>query len=148
MPRFAGNGVMYKCDRCRERMAAGERPACIEACPNGVQTIGPRAEIVAAAHALARKTGGYVYGETENGGTNTIYVSPVPFSELDAAVAKGPGRPGLGKTPDVMGEQANLATSVLLAPVAGVVAGALRLYSRAKDARKARDTEDRHDADA
>lgn len=148
MPRFAGNGVMYKCDRCRERMAAGEQPACIEACPNGVQTIGPRTEIVAAAHALAQKTGGFVYGATENGGTNTIYVSPVPFSELDAAVAKGPGRPGLGKTADVMGDQANLATSVLLAPLAGVVAGALRLYSRAKDARKEHNTEDRHDADA
>jgi Fe-S-cluster-containing dehydrogenase component len=132
LPRFAGNGVMYKCDRCKERMAAGKDPACVAACPQGVQTIGPRSRIVAAAHALAKETGGFVYGETENGGTNTLYVSPVPFAALDAALQKGPGRPGLAKTADVMGEQANLATSVLLAPVAGVVAGALRLYGRSK----------------
>ncbi|EFL52611.1 iron-sulfur binding protein [Solidesulfovibrio fructosivorans JJ]] len=46
-PSFAGNGVMYKCDHCQARMAAGEKPACIEACPNGVQSIGPRSMIVA-----------------------------------------------------------------------------------------------------
>ncbi len=41
MPSMAGNGVMYKCDRCYERVAEGELPACIEACPEDVQTIGP-----------------------------------------------------------------------------------------------------------
>ncbi len=134
MPRFAGNGVMYKCDRCQDRMAAGKQPACVEACPYGVQTIGPRSRIVAAAHELARKTGGFIYGETENGGTNTLYVSPVPFPTLNAAIEKGPGRPGLGKTADVMGDQANLATSVLLAPIAGVAAGALRLWRKGQSA--------------
>ena len=33
LPSFAGNGVMYKCDRCYNRIAEGELPACIEACP-------------------------------------------------------------------------------------------------------------------
>lgn len=130
-PSFAGNGVMYKCDRCQDRMAAGETPACIEACPNDVQTIGPRSQIVAAAHELAKKTGGFLYGETENGGTNTLYVSPVPFAELDKALAKGPGKPGLGQVADVMGDQANLAKTVLWAPVAGVAAGLLRLVGKA-----------------
>jgi Fe-S-cluster-containing dehydrogenase component len=130
-PSLAGNGVMYKCDRCRERLAAGGVPACIEACPNEVQTIGPRAQIVAAAHDLAQKTGGFIYGETENGGTNTIYVSPVPFAALDAALAKGPGKPGLSQVADVMGDQANLAKTVLWAPVAGVAAGLLRLVGKA-----------------
>lgn len=142
MPSFAGNGVMYKCDRCHARMAAGETPACIEACPNEVQTIGPRSQIVAAAHALAAKTGGYIYGETENGGTNTLYVSPVPFAALDAAVSKGPGKPGLGQVADVMGSEANLATTVLLAPIAGLAAGALRLAG--KFGRKEKE-EDRHE---
>lgn len=129
-PSFAGNGVMYKCDRCQQRMAAGELPACIEACPNQVQSIGPRSQIVAEAHALAEKIGGSIYGETENGGTNTLYVSPVPFAALHAAVAKGPGRPGLGRVDDVMGEQANLAKAVLWAPLAGVAAGVLRLVGK------------------
>lgn len=133
LPRFAGNGVMYKCDRCRERAKAGLAPACLEACPQGVQTMGPRSEIVAAARALARETGGFVYGETENGGTNTLYVSPVPFAVLDAALETGPGRPGLGPVDDVMGEEAHLATSVLLAPAAGLAAGLLRLAVRTRE---------------
>lgn len=139
LPSLAGNGVMYKCDRCHERVAAGGQPACVAACPHGVQTIGPRAEIVAAARALAEKTGGFVYGETENGGTNTLYVSPVPFEALDAALEKGPGRPGLGGTDDVMGEEANLAKSVLLAPLAGIAAGVLRLAGRARAATRRED---------
>jgi Fe-S-cluster-containing dehydrogenase component len=88
---FAGNGVMYKCHRCYERLEEGKLPACIEICPEGVQTIGPRDEIVAQAHARAKEIGGYIYGEHENGGTNTIYVSPVPFEELNKAVQKEQG---------------------------------------------------------
>jgi Fe-S-cluster-containing dehydrogenase component len=132
LPRFAGNGVMYKCDRCQARTRAGLPPACLDACPNGVQTMGPRSAMVAAAKALARDTDGFVYGETENGGTNTFYVSPVPFATLQTALETGPGRPGLGPTDDVMGEEANLAASVFLAPVAGLAAGLLRLAGRAK----------------
>ncbi|MHC1790496.1 4Fe-4S dicluster domain-containing protein [Solidesulfovibrio sp.] len=141
LPAFAGNGVMYKCDRCHDRVAGGGRPACLEACPYEVQTMGPRSEIVAAARALARDSGGFLYGETENGGTNTLYVSPVPFAELHAALDTGPGRPGLAQAADVMGDQANLATAVLLAPLAGLAAGALRLAGRA---RRAMTKEDDH----
>lgn len=83
---YAGNGVMYKCHRCYELMEKGETPACIDICPEEVQTIGPRDEIVAKAHARAKEINGYIYGENENGGTNTIYVSPVPFPELNKAV--------------------------------------------------------------
>jgi Fe-S-cluster-containing dehydrogenase component len=88
MPSYAGNGVMYKCNRCYERIEQGEMPACIEACPFDVQTIGPRDEILAKAHALAEEMNGFIYGEHENGGTNTIYVSPVPFEKLNAALQK------------------------------------------------------------
>ncbi|QAZ66327.1 4Fe-4S dicluster domain-containing protein [Solidesulfovibrio carbinolicus] len=136
LPAFAGNGVMYKCDRCHGRVAAGGKPACIEACPNDVQTIGPRREIIAAAHDLARQTGGFLYGETENGGTNTLYVSPIPFEELHAALQPSPGNPGLQAAADVMGKEKNLATAVLLAPLAGIAAGILRVANRARKAAK------------
>lgn len=131
-PSFAGNGVMYKCDRCGERVAAGALPACIEACPEGVQTIGPRQEIIARAHAIAEEIGGFIYGEKENGGTNTIYVSPVPFEALNRGIERGEGRPHLEPVPDTMDEANRLAAALVIAPFAGVAAAFLRRASRAQ----------------
>lgn len=131
LPSLAGNGVMYKCDRCYQRVAEGELPACIEACPEDVQTIGPRHEIIKKAHALAKEMNGYIYGEHENGGTNTIYVSPVPFETLNAAVEKGKGQPHLKPVADSMADGNNLATAMLVAPLAGVAAAVGKFYRSA-----------------
>lgn len=125
LPEYAGNGVMYKCDRCYDRVAQGELPACIEACPEGVQSIGPRSEIIARAKALVAETGGFLYGLEEGGGTNTLYVSPVPFDVLNEAIAKGPGQPHLGPAEDVMARDESLATVVAAAPFMGLAAGLL-----------------------
>jgi Fe-S-cluster-containing dehydrogenase component len=130
MPRFAGNGVMYKCDRCYQLVEEGDVPACISVCPEGVQTIGPRKEIVASAKALADATGGFIYGMEENGGTNTLYVSPVPFDLLNKAVQKGKGRPHLADTPYAMADEANLAIATLVGPLAGIAAGFLGVGAR------------------
>ncbi len=127
MPSFAGNGVMYKCDRCYQLVAHGEVPACISNCPYDVQIIGPREEIVKKAHELAEAKGGFIFGEKENGGTNTLYVSPVPFELLDKHIETGPGRPAFGNPPDKLANEANLVYAALLAPIAGVAAGALKL---------------------
>ena len=128
MPGFAGNGVMYKCDRCYDRVAEGELPACIEACPEGVQTIGPREQIIEQAHALAKEMNGYIYGETENGGTHTLYVSPVPFEKLDAAIETGKGRLHLKPAKDAMADTNNLTRAMLLAPLAGIAAAVGKFY--------------------
>jgi len=130
LPSLAGNGVMYKCDRCYDRLEKGELPACIEACPNEVQKIGPRRAILDEAHAIAKETGGYLYGEKENGGTNTIYVSPVPFEELAKAVETGPGKPHLKPVEDSMAHADTLAKAMAVAPFAGVAAAALKFYNR------------------
>jgi formate dehydrogenase iron-sulfur subunit len=132
LPSLAGNGVMYKCDRCYNRIAQGELPACIEACPEDVQTIGPRDEIIKKAHELAKEIGGYIYGEKENGGTNTIYVSPVPFEELNKAIEKGKGKPHLQSVKDSMADSNNLAAAMIIAPIAGVVAAAGKFYKMSK----------------
>jgi formate dehydrogenase iron-sulfur subunit len=137
LPRYAGNGVMFKCDRCHEKVAAGETPACIEACPEEVQTIGPRDEIIRKAYERAREINGYVYGDTENGGTNTIYVSPVPFDTLNQVVEKGPGLPHLEPVADTMADANNLTAALFIAPVAGAAAAIGRFYSSAKKVKEA-----------
>ncbi|MCD4675155.1 MAG: 4Fe-4S dicluster domain-containing protein [Desulfobacula sp.] len=133
LPALAGNGVMYKCDRCYNLLEQGEVPACIEACPEDVQTIGPRSEILKQAHALAKEMNGYIYGEHENGGTNTIYVSPVPFDELNNSIEKGEGRPHLEKVDDKMASGNNIAKAMLIAPIAGIAAAAGKLYKATKE---------------
>jgi Fe-S-cluster-containing dehydrogenase component len=135
LPSMAGNGVMYKCDRCYDKIADGQQPACIEACPEDVQQIGPRDEIIKKAHALAAQINGYVYGENENGGTNTIYVSPVPFDELNKAIETGKGKPHLGPAADKMAQANNLVTAMAIAPLAGIAAAAGRLYRMTKSPR-------------
>ncbi len=136
LPALAGNGVMYKCDRCYDKLQAGELPACIEACPENVQTMGPRTEILEKAHGLAKEMNGYIYGEHENGGTHTIYVSPVPFDELDKAMETGNGQPHLKPVEDSMAKGNNLARAMLLAPLAGIVAAVGKFYKTAKEADK------------
>lgn len=129
LPSLAGNGVMYKCDRCHERVAKGELPACIEVCPEKVQKIGPRSEILKEAKAIAKEIDGYIYGAEENGGTNTIYVSPVPFEELNKAIEKGDGKPHFKKVEDSMAHADNLAKAMVIAPFAGLAAAALKMVS-------------------
>lgn len=132
LPNYAGNGVMYKCDRCYQLVAKGETPACIEACPEEVQTIGPRDEIIKRALSLAEQYNGYLYGLEENGGTQTIYVSPVPFEVLNRAIAKGPGRPHLAPVEDSMARANNWAKALTLAPVAGAVGAVVRFFNMGK----------------
>lgn len=40
VPQYsASRGIVRKCDMCHGRLAAGEAPACVQACPNGAITI-------------------------------------------------------------------------------------------------------------
>jgi Fe-S-cluster-containing dehydrogenase component len=123
LPTLMGNGVMVKCDLCNDLLREGKTPACIAACPRQAMAIGPRAEILARAEALARRIGGHLYGKNENGGTGTFYVSPVPFADLDTAIGKGPGRPGLAPAVRKMAASDGLGKAVLAAPAIGIVAG-------------------------
>jgi Fe-S-cluster-containing dehydrogenase component len=126
LPNYAGNGVMYKCDRCYDRLALGELPACIEACPKEVQTIGPRNKILKKAQRLADETNGFIYGDKENGGTNTIYVSPIPFDVLNASITTAAGRPHLQGASTAMATTNNLAAALVAGPIIGAVVAGLQ----------------------
>ena len=78
------------------------------------------------------KIDGFIYGETENGGTNTIYVSPVPFEEINKVIAAGKGRPTLAPVSDKMGEANNLISAMALAPIAGIAAAIGKFYKYSK----------------
>ncbi|MCG8684043.1 MAG: 4Fe-4S dicluster domain-containing protein [Desulfobacterales bacterium] len=133
LPSLAGNGVMYKCDRCYQKVAQGEKPACIEACPEDVQTIGPKTQMVEMAKNMAKEMSGYLYGLEENGGTNTIYVSPVPFDQLSIEIGKG--KPHLASVEDKMQQGSNLARAMLIAPLAGAAAAFGKFYKQTKEDR-------------
>lgn len=89
MPKLAGGGVMYKCDLCDARVKKGLEPACVIACrerlkDKAVYQFGPREEIYTKAYERAKKEGLYIYGDTQNGGTSTLYLSSIPFDKIDA----------------------------------------------------------------
>ncbi|MBI3932048.1 MAG: 4Fe-4S dicluster domain-containing protein [Acidobacteria bacterium] len=78
--------AVRKCDMCIERVAQGQLPACVDACPVEATVAGDRDELLAEAHhRIAERPGDYhphVYGETEAGGTSVLFLSPVPFAQL------------------------------------------------------------------
>ncbi len=131
LPSLAGNGVMYKCDRCFQRIEKGQSPACIEACPEDAQIMGPRSEMVKQARAMAKETNGYLYGLDENGGTNTIYVSQVPFDQL--SMKTGKGQPHMDPVKDRMAQGSNLARAMVIAPLAGAAAAFGKFYKGVKE---------------
>lgn len=81
-----GGGVMFKCDLCRGRLAENKTPLCIENCPKQAMQIGRRDAIYNQALQLKEKYNGDIYGMSENSGTSTIYVSKVPFADIDKAL--------------------------------------------------------------
>ena len=88
-PIPAGGGVMYKCDLCHDIIKKGGVPACVEACEKRLGThrplfFGHRGDIVKMAHDRAAAIEGFLYGEKENGGTATLYVSKIPFPQISA----------------------------------------------------------------
>lgn len=77
---------LQKCQMCAARLGEGEAPACVEACPAEALWFGPRKEAIREAHRrIAEDPSTYhpeIYGEREAGGTNWLYLSPVPFEEV------------------------------------------------------------------
>ena len=70
---------------CADRLARGQQPACVEACPNQALLFGERSAVLGQAHRLVDSGNGYVphvWGEHEFGGTSVLYVSDVDLMAL------------------------------------------------------------------
>lgn len=150
-PKLAGGGAMYKCDACADLLKIGQAPACERECPKGAIIFGKRQEIAQKAReqaevykAKAQIEGTYLYGDTQNGGTSTFYVSPVPFEMLAQALnakhhftADMPQKIGVPhlnlKVKNFVSEDSALIKSVLFAPVVGAIAGGIAVAKSKKE---------------
>ena len=135
-PIPAGGGVMFKCDLCHDRLQKGQIPACVEACDRRLGRgrplfFGPRTEVQKMARNRAKEVNGFLYGEKENGGTSTFYVSKVPFEKIDAALKEKKRIPPMGRVQNALNEVNSWAKGFLLSPLVGAAAAVgLVLYKR------------------
>ncbi len=87
---------IQKCNMCWDRLGKGEKPACVENCPEQALLFGTRKEMIEEANRrIYQKRGEYlthIYGEHEVGGTGYLYLSKVPFEQIGF-------RTDLGNTP-------------------------------------------------
>jgi len=77
-----------KCTFCFEkRTLKGEIPACVEACPMEAMVFGKRDELIELARERIKRYPDryvpHIYGEHELGGTSWLYLSSVPFEQID-----------------------------------------------------------------
>jgi formate dehydrogenase iron-sulfur subunit len=74
-----------KCTFCADRQSTGLKPACVSVCSTGALKFGERADLIKEARDRISSKGQYVdhiYGEYEVGGTDWLYLSPVPFEKI------------------------------------------------------------------
>ncbi len=75
-----------KCTLCYQRLAKGQLPACVEACPEKAAIFGRRDDLLVEARARLRAKPDlyldHIYGEHEVGGTSVLYVSDIPLDFL------------------------------------------------------------------
>ena len=93
---------MVKCELCNHRLAQGKEPACTEVCPRQAVIFGKREDLLREARArLAANPGKYVqkiYGESDGGGTQCLYISHVPFEKLGLPALSAESTPSLQRT--------------------------------------------------
>jgi Fe-S-cluster-containing dehydrogenase component len=93
---------MVKCELCNHRLAQGKQPACTEVCPRQAVIFGKREDLLREARRrLAEYPNIYVqkiYGETDGGGTQCLYISHVPFDKLGLPALGDESTPSLQRT--------------------------------------------------
>ena len=89
VPKFEWQSAtpkIVKCELCKERLAVGKKPACVEVCPRQAVIFGKREDLLKEAHGRITSRPAFyqqkVYGEHDMGGTNILYLAAVPFTKL------------------------------------------------------------------
>jgi len=94
-PPLEFNGQILASADAADLAAMSSLPACVKSCPAGALEFGERETLLKKAKERIRAHPGryvtHIYGEHEAGGTNVLYLSPVPFEKL--------GFPKVGKEP-------------------------------------------------
>lgn len=114
--------LIKKCDFCADRQAAGQAPACSDACPTGALIYGTRKQMLDIANTRVSLSSGYdphIYGETEAGGTSMLYVSKVNyeklgFPKLDDRELPSITWPYMAAVPGVIAVMVTLSTAIYL----------------------------------
>jgi Fe-S-cluster-containing dehydrogenase component len=138
-PIPAGGGVMYKCDLCHDRLKNDQNPACVEACEKRLGKkkplfFGDREVILKMARERAKEISGFIYGEKENGGTATLYVSNVPFDKIDSKLKERKASLLFGKIENPLRDVNRWAKGFVLGPVVSVLGAiGLALYHRKRE---------------
>jgi Fe-S-cluster-containing dehydrogenase component len=124
-PLPVGGGVMYKCDLCFDKIKKGQIPNCVEKCPKKAISFGKREEIFAMAERLAKENNLHIYGKNENGGTSTLYLSRIPFEEIDKAILEQNKDKKqiirFHKPKNMLDKYKNLAKLILLSPLLAII---------------------------
>lgn len=90
IPKFEYDKVaprIQKCNLCWDRLQEGQQPACVANCPAKALLFGKRSDLLETAkeRIYAKPVRYYhgIYGESEVGGTGWLYISAVPFQQLE-----------------------------------------------------------------
>ncbi len=120
-----------KCTMCYDtKTSKGERPACVQACPNEVMTFGKREDLVRLAYErismYPNRYEHHVYGENEVGGTCWLILAPKPFDKLGM-------RTDLGETPLPHHTLNYLSAAPLVLAMWPVFFGGIYLFTRRRE---------------
>ncbi|MFH1153751.1 MAG: 4Fe-4S dicluster domain-containing protein, partial [Pseudomonadota bacterium] len=94
---------VMKCNFCQDRIKKdGGLPGCVTICPTEALTFGRRDTVLKLAHKRLKENPGqyipHVYGEKEVGGTSWLYISSVPFTQVNLPVLPDTPSPKLSET--------------------------------------------------